>query len=77
MAPVQFPEPPGPPGGSDGLQGSLVVQPVLPIDDHIDCLLLSLVFWNLQALRKQRNSQICGFGTASVYTSETVRDTFR
>ena len=47
VAAVQFPEPSGPPGGSDDLQGSLVVELAPPVYGQVNCLLLSSVFWSL------------------------------
>ena len=51
MTAVQFSQPPGPPGGMDGLHGTLVVELAFPVDSQASCLILLTVFWSLQTLR--------------------------
>ena len=50
VAAVQFPQSPGPPGGTNGLHGALVVELVLPVDSQVGCFSLLTILWILQPL---------------------------
>ena len=50
VAAIQFPQPPGPPGGTDGLQSTLVIELVLPTVGQVDCICLLAILSSLQTL---------------------------
>ena len=57
MLAVQLSQPPGPPGGTDGLHGALVVELVLPVDSQVGRLPLLTVFRILQTLTETNTSR--------------------
>ena len=50
---VQFPQPPGPPGGTNCLHGALVVELVFPVDGQVDCICLLSILSTLQTLKQK------------------------
>ena len=57
MLAVQLSQPPGPPGGTDGLHGALVVELVLPVDSQVGRLPLLTVLRILQTLTETSTSR--------------------
>ena len=59
MTAVQFSQPPGPPRGRDGLDGTLVVELVLPFYGQVSSLRLFAVYRGLQTLHVEMWVAVC------------------